>query len=335
MNMPEVKSLNVTADTYRHRGWMWRDRATYEIFKAHMKLPLWIDRILTSSGGDNLYVVGKEDGDANTSYVGSFRRGVEKRLIVDAQPTRAVYNCNSREGNGFRVIAERIRAKKPDTNKPPRPQWRQPMTKPWEPGTLGGNWVVDSKFVKEVKLKMPPPPAWADRLWVSTAGGSDTFVWVNSKSNGQALGKERHQAEAAQGVVGHKVLGQEFRFNEVLSHESCRWQLAGVRKKTVGVPEPEVRKPATNVPLVTQTEQLFYGTDSGRIPHLNPLLAAPYGSLDSKPPIGVKPRSVHDGERANALDEAMVRYLNEDLPFPIEWATEWNELRARLNKEQK
>jgi hypothetical protein len=54
-----------------------------------------------------------------------------------------------------------------------------------------------------------------------------------------------------------------------------------------------------------------------------------------KPPIGVKPRNLHDEERANALDEAMVRYLNEDLPFPIEWAVEWNELRARLNKEQK
>ena len=53
-----------------------------------------------------------------------------------------------------------------------------------------------------------------------------------------------------------------------------------------------------------------------------------------KPPAGVKPRNIHDEERANALDEAMVRYLDEDLPFPAEWATEWNELRARLNKEQ-
>lgn len=25
--MTEVKSLNVTADSYRHRGWVWQDRA--------------------------------------------------------------------------------------------------------------------------------------------------------------------------------------------------------------------------------------------------------------------------------------------------------------------
>lgn len=138
-----------------------------------------------------------------------------------------------------------------------------------------------------------------------------------------------------------------------------------------------------------QEEQAGRGAVSRRIPFLNPLLAAPYGTdiyaqiaaqlnttraeaklrafreaymspktvsnltfdfshvdfaelerlaaayIAPKPPIGVKPRNLHDEERANALDEAMVRYLNEDLPFPIEWAVEWNELRARLNKEQK
>jgi hypothetical protein len=49
----------------------------------------------------------------------------------------------------------------------------------------------------------------------------------------------------------------------------------------------------------------------------------------------VKPRNLHDGERANALNEAIVRYINEDLPVPIEWVEEFNELRTRLNKQEK
>ena len=361
--MPEVKSLNITADTYRHRGWMWDSRSIYELLKPHMKLPLWIDRILADRDGSYLFAVGKTDGNKNTVYLGTVERG---RLSVPKSfPEHlAMYNCNSREGNGFVVLAERIRAKKPDANKIPRPQWRQPMDKPWEPGTLGGNWVVDSKLVQEVRFDTPPPPTWADRLWVSTSGGTDTFVWVNSAAKATTSAGERHTAKHAAGVRGHQISGG-YEFDNVVTNRGCHWQLAGVRKKTVWVPEPEVREPATDVPLVTQSEQLFYGTDSGRVPHLNisrcqakvrsfrsmynqprPLLnfdfseieataAFLYGSLESKPPIGVKPRSVHDGERANALDEAMVRYLNEDLPFPIEWATEWNELRARLNKEQK
>lgn len=394
--MTEVKSLNVTADTYRHRGWMWCDRGTYETFKAHMKLPLWIDRILTDSGGENLFVVGKEDGQCNTIRVGSFRAGV-RRIPALFEAHRAQYGCRNVAGNGFRVLAERIRAKKPDANKTPRPQWRRTMRKPWEPGTLGGNWLIDSSFVKEVRLDVPTPPAWADRLWVSTSANTDTFVWVNSKAKGHGHGGELHAARHAKGIVGHQVSGG-FEPDSVVCNSGCHWQLAGVRKKTAWVPEPEVVKPEPDVPLTAtavraaQAEQALYGTDSGRIPHLNPLLAAPYGCRDiykelaeslgvsrgaakvrlfrdlytpqprgktilfdyenlgrmmlayctadalstvPKPPIGVKPRNLHDEERANALDEAMVRYLNEDLPFPIEWATEWNELRARLNKEQK
>lgn len=392
--MSKVKSLNVTADTYRHRGWMWRDRGTYETFKAHMKLPLWIDRILTDSGGENLFVVGKEDGQRNTINVGSFRAGV-RHIPALFVAHRAQYDCRNVAGNGFRVLAERIRAKKPDANKAPRPQWRRSMIKPWEPGTLGGNWVVDGVLVRNVSVNLPEPPAWADRLWVSTSGHTDTFVWVDSKGLRSGHGGEVHRAKYATGVTGTQVSGA-FSLDEVVTNSGCHWQLAGVRKKTV--PAPEVVKPGPDLPLpatdvrAAQVEQGFYGTDSGRVPHLNPLLAAPYGTRDiykelaenlgvsrgaakarlfrdlytpqplgksilfdasnlermllayctddvlstvPKTPIGVKPRNLHDEERANALDEAMVRYLNEDLPFPIEWAVEWNELRARLNKEQK
>lgn len=63
------------------------------------------------------------------------------------------------------------------------------------------------------------------------------------------------------------------------------------------------------------------------------LLSEVYGAA-SKPPLGIKPRNLHDEERANALDEAIVRYLNEDLPVPIEWVQEFNELRTRLNKQE-
>lgn len=390
--MTEVKSLDVTADTYRHRGWMWRDRGTYETFKAHMKLPLWIDRILTDSGGENLFVVGKEDGLRNTIKVGSFRAGV-RRIPALFEAHLANYDCHV-AGNGFRVLAERIRAKKPDANKVARPQWRRRMTKPWEPATLGGAWVVDSKFVKEVRFAVALPPAWADRLWVSTSAGTDTFVWVNSKAKGHGHTGELHAARQAKGIVGHQISGG-FEPDSVVCNSGCHWQLAGVRKKTVWVPEPTVVKPVPDVPLTATAvraaqEEAYRGPVSGRVSSLNDLIiCAPYDQRDiysqiaarlditraeaklcsfrdayrlptvhltdfadlerrmmayytadalatvPKTPIGVKPRNLHDEERANALDEAMVRYLNEDLPFPIEWATEWNELRARLNKEQK
>lgn len=52
-----------------------------------------------------------------------------------------------------------------------------------------------------------------------------------------------------------------------------------------------------------------------------------------KPPRGVKPRNIHDAERANALVKAIDRYLREDLPIPLEWVVEYNELHGRLNKQ--
>lgn len=390
--MTEVKSLHVTADSYRHRGWVWNDRGAYEIFKPYMKLPLWIDRILTNRDGTDLYAVGKTDGFNNTIHLGPIRTA-QLNMPESFPEDKARYHCRIHPNNGFRVLAERIRAKKPDVNKMARPSWRQPMKKPWEPGTLGSKWVIDSSFVKEVRLDTLTPPTWADRLWVSTSGGTDTFLWVNSVPSRAAHGKERHQARNALGIIGSQRR-YDYPYEDCQTHAGCHWQLAGVRKKTAWVPEPEVVKPELDVPMTattvrsSQDELSYYGTDSGRIPHLNPLLAAPYGkrdiykelaenlgvsrgaakvrlfrnmytrpftlpllnfdlsaieataaylygSLALKPPIGVKPRNLHDEERANALDEAMVRYLNEDLPFPIEWAIEWNELRARLNKEQK
>lgn len=348
-----------------------------------MKLPLWLDRILTNRDGTAAYGVGKADGFNNTVYLGDLRTGAKLNVPESFPEHDARYHCRIHPNNGFRVLAERIRAKKPDANKAPRPLWRQRMQKPWEPGTLDGNWVVDGTLVKEINLKAVAPER-ADRLYVSTSGGTDTFVWVDSRSGQQAkatfTGATTAWAKHAYGVKGRQV-SNGFDYNNVLLHEGCHWQLAGVRKKTVWVPEPEVVKPE---PIATA------GVTTGRVSAANPLLAAPYGNRDiykeladslgtsrgsaairaqlqpfvltqpksfvfdfaamerlmmaycvrdvlgtPKPPIGVKPRNLHDEERANALDEAMVRYLNDDLPFPIEWAVEWNELRARLNKEQK
>lgn len=319
--MTAVKSLNVTADTYRHRGWLWRNRGMYEVFKAHMKLPLWVDRILTDNSGANLYVVGKEDGKGNASRVGCFHLSLDRGCIPDTQPERSQYNCNMGPGNGFVVVAERIRAKKPDASKVPRPLWRQPMTKPWEPGTLKGKWVLDSKLVKEVKLNVVVPER-ADRLYISTSDGTDALVWVDSTTlkphEGCADIKEAW-AQGANGIKGHQHTN-DYGHDKVRLHAGCHWQLAGVRKKT-----PQVPVAAPDHLGALAAEMASIASAAGR-PFCN--MWAP------KPPIGVQPRNLHDERRANALDEAMVRYLDEDLPFPIEWAIEWNELRARLNKEQ-
>lgn len=243
--MSEVKSLKVTDSTYRHRGWMWRDRATYEFFKPYLKIPLWVDRLLANSDTSQYFIVGDKDGDNNAMYIGDSATRPRFKFPPD-QPERMAYNCNTKPQNGFVVLAERIRAKKPAANKAPRPQWRRSMTKPWEPATLGGNWLVDSKFVKEVSLDTPTPPTWADRLWVSTSANTDTFVWVNSKAKGRSMGGvyggELHAAKHAVGIKGHQISGG-FEPDNVVCNSGCHWQLAGVRKKTVWVPEPEVVKP--------------------------------------------------------------------------------------------
>lgn len=50
---------------------------------------------------------------------------------------------------------------------------------------------------------------------------------------------------------------------------------------------------------------------------------------ESKPPIGVKPRYIHDEQRSRDLTEAIVRYLNEGLTIPSEWVDEYNELKHK------
>ena len=48
-----------------------------------------------------------------------------------------------------------------------------------------------------------------------------------------------------------------------------------------------------------------------------------------KPPLGVKPRYIHDEIRRRELGEAIIRYIEESLPVYPEWVDEYNELLER------
>tara|TARA_R110002020_G_scaffold158216_2_gene341292 strand:- start:424 stop:588 length:165 start_codon:yes stop_codon:yes gene_type:complete len=46
----------------------------------------------------------------------------------------------------------------------------------------------------------------------------------------------------------------------------------------------------------------------------------------NKPPIGLKPKKYHSLERLNEVRSAIVRYYEAELPMPVEWIEEYNEL---------
>jgi len=52
----------------------------------------------------------------------------------------------------------------------------------------------------------------------------------------------------------------------------------------------------------------------------------------SKPPIGLKPKKYHSLKRLNEVRSAIVRYYDDELPIPVEWIEEYNEL-INQNKE--
>ena len=54
----------------------------------------------------------------------------------------------------------------------------------------------------------------------------------------------------------------------------------------------------------------------------------------SKPPIGLKPKKYHSLERLNEVRSAIVRYYDDELPIPVEWIEEYNEL-INQNKDEK
>jgi hypothetical protein len=55
--------------------------------------------------------------------------------------------------------------------------------------------------------------------------------------------------------------------------------------------------------------------------------------MDSKkePPLGLKPRYIHDEERMLDIKSAIVRMINADATISIEWVQEYNEIIKRGN----
>ena len=48
--------------------------------------------------------------------------------------------------------------------------------------------------------------------------------------------------------------------------------------------------------------------------------------MSKKPPIGLKPKKDHLLERLHEVRSAIVRYCDAELPIPVEWVEEYNEL---------
>lgn len=46
----------------------------------------------------------------------------------------------------------------------------------------------------------------------------------------------------------------------------------------------------------------------------------------SKPPLGITPKYIHDLQRLRELQGAIARYYDVDMPIPIEWIEEYNQL---------
>jgi hypothetical protein len=48
----------------------------------------------------------------------------------------------------------------------------------------------------------------------------------------------------------------------------------------------------------------------------------------NKPPIGIPPKSIHDGAREEEIISAMIRYLKAKKVIPVSWLTELYELQG-------
>ena len=56
------------------------------------------------------------------------------------------------------------------------------------------------------------------------------------------------------------------------------------------------------------------------------------GEEMKKPPLGLKPRGIHDRHRLNEIIEAMERFTADQTPIPQEWIDEMKELLDKLMK---
>ena len=48
--------------------------------------------------------------------------------------------------------------------------------------------------------------------------------------------------------------------------------------------------------------------------------------ITQKPPIGLKPKYIHDSERFQEVCLAIARYYKKSFPIPVEWIEEYNQL---------
>jgi hypothetical protein len=54
----------------------------------------------------------------------------------------------------------------------------------------------------------------------------------------------------------------------------------------------------------------------------------------NKPLIGIKPKYIHDEQRWYELKMAISRYLDGDVPIPIEWIAEYNDLTRAIKRDE-
>lgn len=56
--------------------------------------------------------------------------------------------------------------------------------------------------------------------------------------------------------------------------------------------------------------------------------------MNDRPPLGVKPRPIHDQSRMSDLFNAVLRYMTFGQKIPTEWIEEIDDLLARYEREQ-
>ena len=52
----------------------------------------------------------------------------------------------------------------------------------------------------------------------------------------------------------------------------------------------------------------------------------------TKPPLGLKPRFIHDEQRLGEVKTAIIRYYESSKKLPLEWIEEYNELIDSVEK---
>jgi hypothetical protein len=57
--------------------------------------------------------------------------------------------------------------------------------------------------------------------------------------------------------------------------------------------------------------------------------------MSERPPLGLKPRFIHEEQRLDAVRDAITRYIAAGYDVPMEWTEEFCDLKARIEKRKK